>query len=227
MTAGTAIPGKAAEQRAGVARVLEEDIIFGRLKPRERLVEDELIERFGVKRHVVRGALADLEKLGVVARAPNRGASVRDFSPEEVGHIFEMRELLQARAAEIMPLPADAALLAELEDLHRRHSAAVEAGDLPAVYRLNNDFHDRIFGACGNPYLAATIAHFAWLSHAIRSYRIADPVLLRQARQEHGAMIEALRTGDRAALVRLCVDHIKPSRDAYIESQRHVAMTGT
>ena len=30
---------------------LEEDIVFGRLHPRERLTEDELMARFGMKRH--------------------------------------------------------------------------------------------------------------------------------------------------------------------------------
>jgi DNA-binding GntR family transcriptional regulator len=32
---------------------LEEDIAFGYMHPRERLVEDELRARFGLKRHVV------------------------------------------------------------------------------------------------------------------------------------------------------------------------------
>ena len=33
---------------------LEFDILFGRLKPRERLIEDVLMQRFGAKRHAVR-----------------------------------------------------------------------------------------------------------------------------------------------------------------------------
>ena len=38
---------------------LEEDIAFGYMHPRERLVEDELRARFGLKRHIVRQVLAD------------------------------------------------------------------------------------------------------------------------------------------------------------------------
>ena len=59
--------------------MLEEDIIFGRLQPRERLVEDVLIKRFGGKRHVVRQALAELERMGIVVREQNKGAVVRLF----------------------------------------------------------------------------------------------------------------------------------------------------
>ena len=36
-------------------------------------------------------------------------------------------------------------------------------------------------------------------------------------------MIEALRRGDRATLVRLCVEHINPSKEAYLRSQRLLA----
>ncbi len=43
---------------------LEEDIALGRLKPRERLVEDELMSRFDAKRNVVRQVLFELESWG-------------------------------------------------------------------------------------------------------------------------------------------------------------------
>lgn len=204
---------------AAAVAALEEDIIFGRLKPRERLVEDVLMQRLDAKRHVVRRALAELERLGIVVKERNKGCAVRDFAPEEVEHIYEVRELLQRHAAQRMPLPAPPELVAELRAIHESHAAAAEAGDLRAVYRLNNAFHDTFFRACGNPHLAATIAHYAWLAHAIRSYRIADPVLLAQARDEHAQLVQALADGDRAALVRLAGDHIKPAKEAYLKAE--------
>jgi len=207
---------------ADVLQVLEEDIIFGRLAPRERLVEDHLMQRFGAKRHVVRQAIAGLERMQIVSREPNKGARVRDFTLRDLNEIFEMRALLQRYAAERIPLPAPAALVAELDGLHREHLAAMQAGNLRAVHRLNNTFHDTLFAACGNRHLVDAIAHYAWLAHAIRSYRIANPVLLRQAAVEHGEMIDALASGDRERLVTLCVDHINPSRDAYLEARRLV-----
>ena len=81
-----------------VARALEFDILFGGLRPRERLVEEPLMQRFGAKRHAVRQALLDLEHIGIVVRSPNRGAAVRDFSAEEVEEITEVRETLHRRA---------------------------------------------------------------------------------------------------------------------------------
>ena len=61
------------------------------------------------------------------------------------------------------------------------------------------------------------------MTHAIRSYRIGDPALLQQAEREHLAIIEAAEAGDRSALLKLCVEHIEPSRDKYLEEQgRHL-----
>jgi DNA-binding GntR family transcriptional regulator len=56
---------------------LEEDIVFGRLHPNERLAGDSRIARFGLKRHATRAALAKLERMGLVERRRNVGALVR------------------------------------------------------------------------------------------------------------------------------------------------------
>ena len=118
-----------------VASALEFDILFGRLKPRERLVEDVLMQRFNAKRHAVRQALSELERIGIVTREPNRGATVRDFSAQEVEEICELREILQRRAAQRIPLPADVALIASLEEIQGRHDRAVAKRDPRAIDR--------------------------------------------------------------------------------------------
>ena len=117
----SAQPARTRGGAAEVASALEFDILFGRLKPRERLVEDVLMQRFDAKRHVVRQALNELEHIGIVTREPNRGAAVRDFSAQEVEEICELREILQRRAAQRIPLPADPALIASLEEIQARH----------------------------------------------------------------------------------------------------------
>ncbi|MGB6733826.1 MAG: GntR family transcriptional regulator, partial [Xanthobacteraceae bacterium] len=62
---------------------LEEDIVLGRRHPRERLIEQDLCDRFHTHRGDVRLALFELEKKGIVQRIPNRGAVVRDLTPKE------------------------------------------------------------------------------------------------------------------------------------------------
>lgn len=216
-------PGPESEPAADeVARSIEYDILFGLLRPRERLVEDALIERFGAKRHVIRQALGELEHMGIVIRAPNRGAAVRDFTAEEVEEIAELRATLQRRAAQRMPLPADPGLVRDLETLQRRHDKAVASRNPRAIDAANEAFHTRFFNACGNRHLAEAIAHYAYLSRAMRLYPLVDPVLLKTLREEHWALIAALKAGDRAKLMRLVVDHIQHSKKIYLEVRRSV-----
>jgi DNA-binding GntR family transcriptional regulator len=204
-----------------VVRRLEFDILFGRLKPRERLVEDALLQRLpGAKRYVIRQALVELERLGIVVRSPNRGAAVRDFSTDEVEEITELRETLQSRAAQRMTLPASPDLIASLEALQRRHDKAVAARDPRAIDEANEAFHDTLFAACGNRHLTRAIAHYAYLSRAMRLYPLVDPILLERLRGEHWAMIKALKAGDRRALVRLVVQHIQHSKIIYLQVRR-------
>jgi DNA-binding GntR family transcriptional regulator len=203
-----------------IVEALEEDIVFGRLYPRERLVEEQLALRFKVNRHQAREALAELERMGMIERRRNRGAVVREFTPEDALHIYAVREALEVLAAKTTPFPIEESVLEALERVQAAHAAAVERGDPRATFRRNVEFHEILFGACGNPYLREAIAHFAQRSHAIRAATITDPAYLRAAGEEHWAMIEALREGRRDELAELCRSHILRGRDAYVASYR-------
>src|SRR5260370_30250322 len=61
-------PAPAADALGAMVAALEEDVVFGRLHPRERLVEDDLMARFDVKRHIAREALAALDRMGASVR---------------------------------------------------------------------------------------------------------------------------------------------------------------
>ena len=200
----------------GVVEQLEDDIVFGRRRPRERLVEEDLVAQFNAKKHVIRQALTDLEHMGLVEKIRNKGALVRDYSPENVRQIFSVRKLLEAEAARQIPLPADSNILDALEDVFAEHSRAVDDGDLHQAYRTNIKFHQILFMACGNPYLAEAIERFALKSHAIRFYSLVDPELLRKSRDDHRQIIDTMRSGNREGLIDICVKHLKPSEHAYI-----------
>lgn len=210
--------GSTVSQLRHILGALEEDIVFGRLHPRERLVEESLAERFAAKRHVIRQALVELERMGLVERARNRGAVVKAYRPEEVQQLYAVREMLETSGAALIPLPMPAERIAELEIIQQAHDAAVAAADMHGVFRTNIQFHRALFSACGNPYLSGAIDEFAQKTHAIRFYSVVKRALLINARDDHRAMIEALRRGDRERLVTLCRDHLLPSKAAYISA---------
>ena len=218
MNEALALDGETPQDR--IVQRIEEDIVFGRLHPRERLVEEALAERFGVKRHIVREALADLERRGLIERFRNRGAMVKAYTPEEVEQLYAVRALLETSCAEMLPLPMDPARLAELEALQDEHDAAVAAQDLPRIFRLNVQFHRVLYAGCGNPYLAGVIDEFAQKTHAIRFYSVVQPETIAYARDDHRAILQAIREGDRQSLMAICRRHLMPSKEAYIDAYR-------
>jgi DNA-binding GntR family transcriptional regulator len=199
-----------------VVKALEEDIIFGRLAPGTRLVEDALLARFPVTRHVVRQALNQLERMGVAVRERNKGATVRSLSLDEVRQLYEVRELVQRQAALTIPLPAPAALIDRLEQIQAEYSRHVEARYLRGVHESNDLFHLTLFGGCGNKYLVESIKHYMWLSLPVRAKTLAEPDLLRVSSEQHRMMIGMLKGRDNWVLAQLCVDHLQPSKLDYI-----------
>lgn len=203
-----------------IARELEEDIAMGLLHPRERLVEDALMDRFDVKRHVVRAALTALEGRGAVERRANVGALVRSFSEAEVLELYAVRELLEVACARAIELPVRAGSLEAVEVALEEHAQAVRGRDHRAALRANVRFHEALFGLAPNQVLVDDVRRHARMATPIRSITVTDTALLERAEDEHRAMVHALRKGDVDALVQTCVQHLHPSRDAYLELLR-------
>lgn len=199
-----------------IVEALEEQIVLGWLLPRERLVEDKLTAEFDCKKHVVREAIFELERMGLIEHVPNKGASVRVLSPDEVGQIYSVRAVLETLAAEQIPLPGSAEFVAELKEIQQSHAQAVDEKDYRAAFHANQAFHHCLFAACGNPYLAEMIRNSAQKVHGARFYTSASDTHLARARDEHHAMVEAITSGNREELVALCRDHLGPSLDAYL-----------
>ena len=197
---------------------LEEDIVLGRRHPRERLVEQDLCDQCNTHRGDVRLALFELEKKGLIERIPNRGAVVRDLTPKEVMEIYAVREELEVMAARILPFPVAEADLAKLDELQKKHSAAVDACDMLTVFYTNLHFHQAVFSLCGNACLIDTIEQLARKVHGIRSYAITVPQALDRARCDHFDMIKALRASCRDDFIALTRRHLKPAPEAYIRA---------
>jgi DNA-binding GntR family transcriptional regulator len=209
--------GQLPEELAGIVTAIESDIIFGRLPPGFRLVEDALMARFSVTRHTIRQVLLELERIGIAIRERNVGATVRSYSRDEVLEIYQVRELLQRQAALMISLPAAPALIAQLEALNGRFAEAGAAGDLYAVHEVNDAFHLTLFGACGNTYLVGSIADYMALSLPVRATTLADAAALQTSLGQHRTMIDMLRDTDNWALAQLCVEHVWPSKYDYLQ----------
>jgi DNA-binding GntR family transcriptional regulator len=201
-----------------IVRLLEEDIVFGVFHPKERLIEEELMARFSLKRHVVRDALSQLDTMGLVVRVPNRGAFVRELTPQEVIEIYEVREILEVAAAMRTPLPARKDVIETLKKIQDAHSAAIACSEIRKVFRLNIEFHRAQFSACENTKLVQSIMDYAQEAHLIRAIKYAEPGHLQRVERDHRKIIKTMEGRNRAALVEIVRNHLPDSKDAYLRA---------
>lgn len=201
-----------------VYRGLQRQIIAGQLRPRERLVEDEIIERTGATRHAVRRAFDELERMGLVVRQPNKGVQVRDYSIPEIEELYEIRECLETRAAAHFDRPAAPELVAQLTDIAKRHRAASREQRFGEVFSLNNSFHETLYRAAGNQQLAEAITHYTFATHPIRTRAFPNEELREIAIAEHFDMIDAIAHGQGERLAGIVRKHIQRPKEFYLKA---------
>ncbi len=199
-----------------IANALEQQIVFGRLHPSQRLVEDDIMEQFGATRHHVRIALEGLVHEGLARKLRNKGVQVRSFTSQEVEELYEIRDILQTAAIQRMPLPCSHSFVESLQDLCDEHRNAVTPQEL---LLSNNRFHEYFFGLCENRTLVTEIAAHTRATHPIRSRGFFDANYIEIARSEHQEIVNALGAGDRDRLVQLNSQHIDRPKQMYIAQQ--------
>ncbi|MEH0469522.1 GntR family transcriptional regulator [Streptomyces hayashii] len=178
--------------RERVLGTLRQEIIAGRLRPGDRLVERELAERFGVSRVPVREAIRALVAEGFVHFETPRRTVVRPLSPTDVEELFELREALEVYAAGLAATRATPEALAELRRLLADAAAATAAEDAETITDINTRFHDRLLALAGNTLLTSVMEPVAgrlqWLTRRNEEW----PQLLT----EHQELYDAIASGD-------------------------------
>lgn len=181
-----------------VARNLENDILAGRLRPRERLIETELADRFSVSRAPVREALRMLEQEGLVSKSP-RGLEVSEPSLDEMREAFEvLADLEQLYTARAVPL-LKSADIKRMKGLLVEMSAAAVANDVKRYFSANDLFHGVLRDACPNRTLIRLLGSLSKKTSRFRRMAMSMPGRLTRSLPEHKSILDAVSVGNAAA----------------------------
>ena len=191
------------------------EIMNGSFKPGDLLPSERVLcEMFEVSRVSVREAIAGLAAMGVVHVQHGRGCFVAEGVADKFSgpfgdwlkqHHDQMIELLKVRgaldglAAFEMAQLGDVDALAELESIHQRYQEMVDADgplDVSELVALDVRFHATIALESKSPLLAGLLTELN--SHTADSRRLTflgkgQP---QRSRQEHEAIVEAIRRKD-------------------------------
>lgn len=187
------------------------DILAGRLRPGERLRQEEIAVQYGTSRIPVREALQQLESEGLVVLVPNSGAWIPKLDRNECVEIYKIRERLEPLAiAESTPnLPVEI-----IERLERMAEQLEKTSDLEEFLRVDRDMHLLSYTAAPMPTLVATIERF-WNStqHYRRAFAsISDKAGMRVVHDEHRLLVDAIRSRDGERAAAILHGHIRRTR---------------
>jgi DNA-binding GntR family transcriptional regulator len=195
---------------------LRAEIVGGKLRTGARLVAAEIAERYASSTNPVREALQQLRGEGLVEILPNRGARVRDVGADFIRDISEIEQLIEpylARAFVRMALPEDIERLVAIQTQIESNDFA----DLALHHRLDSDFHQTMYDAHYNVQDDAVWKRNRALIDAVGHRFTVSPVRRAQVKEEHRAIIAAVRAGDEDGTARIVATHVRGSALHLIE----------
>jgi len=203
--------------REQVLQHVRSEIISGQTGPGKMYSVPTLAADLGVSTTPVREALLELARNGLIEPMRNRGFKVVDPTVEELRDLFDMRELLEVRAAEIVAQKPDKKLdgLTALADDIR---AAVRADDVPGYLTADRRFHHAFVAAAGNALLTEMAMG---LRDKMRLYGISSRAgLERQSASvdEHYRLIQLAEVGDVGAIKPLLKHHIRTWEPIFVDA---------
>ena len=182
-------------------------ILAGDLAAGERLDQVRLAEQLDVSRHPVRQAIERLAERGFVLLSPHRSAVVTAHSVDDLVELYSLRESLEDMALRASWPSLTGGGLKELEDIHARLAAQDSQADIERYMHENRAFHLAFYRDCGNRHLLRTITTLFDLSERYQRTALNSERRQNKSRDEHAAMMEALRAGDLELLSRRLKAH--------------------
>lgn len=151
----------------------------------DRLVDVALAAEMGVSRMPVRDALMRLAAEGYLV-ATTRGFTLPNLSEAEVLEVFELRRLLEPRAAAMAAQAMTEDRHAMLSDAVAQARGTLESGDVPLFYHASERFRSGWLAAVPNRMLVDTIQRYLAQVQTVRLTTMRDPV-------SHAVIVEGQR----------------------------------
>jgi DNA-binding GntR family transcriptional regulator len=205
-----------------IRNALTDEIASGLLAPGVDLDEQDLADRFGTSRTPVREALRQLAVTGLVEIRPRRGVIVTQTTPERIMEMFETSAEVEATCVRIATYRITPIERGKLIEMHDASATLVERGDVDGYDKFNREFHEVIYGATHNAFMAEQALAIRNRLKAFRRTQLRHSNRLARSREEHDAIMTAIAQGDGEEASRRMRAHMLNAASAisrYIASQ--------
>ena len=195
-----------------IAQQVVESILAQKLKPGERLGEQELADMFGVSRTLVREALMQLQARGFVEVRTRKGWYVVEPSIEQARDAFAARRAVEAGMLRESAVLREAgkplqSAIRRLRQHVKDEEVAIASGDVATRTFLLADFHVCLAECLGHRLLGGLLRDLTARTTLVASlYQSTHDA--RQSCADHAQIVAALAAEDPERSARLMLDHI-------------------
>jgi len=188
-------------------------ILKSKLKPGQKLIQEDLASKLGISRTPLLSALSKLEKEMLIETKPRRGYFVKLLTPEEALQLYDIRVQLEPMGAVGAAQNRTAAQARSLEKLLERfHSSTGRQ----KFCELDYSFHCQIMSMSGNKMLYPILSSFYIVLFSNQMDLLDDA---RPFIGEHEEITRAIIDGDTDKAGIIMLDHIRRGRQQFIDKQ--------
>ena len=199
----------AAPLKEQVTALIRQAIMDFELKPGQRLVERDLIERLGVSRTTVREVLSQLSAEGLVTVVPQKGAVVSMPTPEDAADLYEVRACLEALAVQRFVERATSENRAELRRAFDEFDRiATDGAPIPAL-RAKDEIYRVILEGTASTALQQILTTAQGRVRMMRATSLSEPGRLPESVEELRAVVDAIEAGDGTKAAEACAQHVR------------------
>jgi DNA-binding GntR family transcriptional regulator len=190
---------------------LEDMIIKGKLKPGQKIKEQEISGRLGISRPPLREAFKILEAEGLIRREPRRGVFVSELRASDIWEIYTLKLGLYSLAVTLAVEKVKETDIEKLEKIVVQMEKIVLGKIEPDIIRyeeLNNLFHDAMAHIAGHSRLKKIQQSINNQIKRIAFRSFADRKHLEVSCNYHRRILEAIKARDRKGAEKLTREHI-------------------
>ncbi len=175
---------------------MQKDILTGKLKPGQKLTEQDLCREYEVSRTPIREALRQLEADGLVENILNRGSFVIGMSEQDYEDMFEMRKAYEIQAVEWAIERITDEEMDRLEETFEFMEFYTMRNDVDKMLVINTGFHQVIYEASHNRMLQKLLSSYQNFLKYKGAEAVRDENYLNTVLAEHREIFRAIKEKD-------------------------------
>ena len=198
---------------------IRDQVEKGLLRPGDRVNEKEVCQTLGLSRTPVREALIQLNSEGIVEMLPRKSIRIKRHSLKDIRDLYMIISTLEAAAAEVAVDEFTAEDIAVQQKLYDQMKRALERNDFAKYKGLNDRSHSLLVAKADNRLLNELLTSLKKRFFDFPLILSGVPEWRNLMLNDHGMLIELLKTKDKTGIRKLIKEHWSYERNISLRNE--------